>query len=60
MTNTNDAQNEDGIAKEIKDDSALLASALGGWRGVIDSGLPFVILFTWLQNAISRSRFMRL
>jgi hypothetical protein len=37
-----DPANEDVIS-EIKDDSALLASALGGWAGVIDSGLPFVV-----------------
>lgn len=43
MTDSNEAQSEESVTKEIKDDSALLASALGGWRGVIDSGLPFVI-----------------
>lgn len=37
-----DPINED-VVSEIKDDSALLASALGGWAGVIDSGLPFVV-----------------
>lgn len=37
-----DPTNED-VVSEIKDDSALLASALGGWSGVIDSGLPFVV-----------------
>jgi len=37
-----DPANEELIS-EIKDDSALLASALGGWSGVIDSGLPFVV-----------------
>ena len=43
MSNNNsDPANEDVVA-EIKDDSALLASALGGWAGVIDSGLPFVV-----------------
>lgn len=26
-----------------KDDSELLASALGGWAGVIDAGLPFLV-----------------
>jgi intracellular septation protein A len=31
------------MVSEIKDDSELLASALGGWAGVIDSGLPFVV-----------------
>ncbi len=35
--------NEEDIVSEIKDDSELLASALGGWAGVIDSGLPFVV-----------------
>lgn len=37
-----DPTNED-VVSEIKDDSDLLASALGGWSGVIDSGLPFVV-----------------
>jgi intracellular septation protein A len=37
-----DPANED-VVSEIKDDSTLLASALGGWSGVIDSGLPFVV-----------------
>jgi intracellular septation protein A len=31
------------MVSEVKDDSELLASALGGWAGVIDSGLPFVV-----------------
>ena len=34
---------DEDVVAEIKDDSALLASALGGWSGVIDSGLPFVV-----------------
>lgn len=37
-----DPMNED-VVSEIKDDSALLASALGGWSGVVDAGLPFVV-----------------
>jgi hypothetical protein len=40
--NNSDPSNED-VVSEIKDDSALLASALGGWAGVLDSGLPFVV-----------------
>ncbi len=40
--NNSDPANED-VVSEIKDDSVLLASALGGWAGVIDSGLPFVV-----------------
>lgn len=36
----------DDVVSEIKDDSALLASALGGWSGVIDAGLPFVVFTT--------------
>jgi intracellular septation protein A len=35
--------NDEQFVSEIKDDSELLASALGGWKGVIDSGLPFVV-----------------
>ena len=52
MSNTNpdpikdsDPTNDD-VVSEIKDDSALLASALGGWSGVIDAGLPFVVFTT--------------
>jgi hypothetical protein len=37
-----ESSNED-VVSEIKDDSALLASALGGWAGVIDAGLPFMV-----------------
>jgi intracellular septation protein A len=40
--NNSDPANED-VVSEIKDDSALLASALGGWAGVIDAGLPFMV-----------------
>lgn len=36
----------DDVVSEIKDDSGLLASALGGWSGVIDAGLPFVVFTT--------------
>jgi len=35
--------NDEGMVSEVKDDSELLASALGGWAGVIDSGLPFLV-----------------
>lgn len=41
-SNDSDPTNDD-VVSEIKDDSALLASALGGWSGVIDAGLPFVV-----------------
>lgn len=37
-----DSTNDDVVA-ETKDDSVLLASALGGWSGVIDAGLPFAV-----------------
>jgi hypothetical protein len=36
-------QNDEDLVSEIKDDSELLASVLGGWAGVIDSGLPFAV-----------------
>jgi hypothetical protein len=48
-----DPTNED-VVSEIKDDSALLASALGGRSGVIDSGLPFVV-FTVVYLATDRN-----
>lgn len=43
MSNLSPEPEEDNVVSEIKDDSALLASALGGWTGVIDAGLPFVV-----------------
>jgi intracellular septation protein A len=43
MTDSNNEPVDESIAKEIKDDSELLTSALGGWSGVIDSGLPFIV-----------------
>ena len=43
MNNPNTDPNDEEFTSEIKDDSELLASALGGWAGVIDSGLPFVV-----------------
>lgn len=43
MTNAEPDPIDEDIVSEIKDDSELLASALGGWAGVIDSGLPFVV-----------------
>ena len=43
MNNPNTDPNDEEFASEIKDDSELLASALGGWAGVVDSGLPFVV-----------------
>ena len=43
MSSADSNPNDKGMVSEVKDDSELLASALGGWAGVIDSGLPFVV-----------------
>ena len=43
MSNPDLDPNDENIVAEIKDDTELLASALGGWAGVLDSGLPFVV-----------------
>ena len=43
MSNPDLEPHEEDLVSEIKDDSELLAKVLGGWAGVIDSGLPFVI-----------------
>jgi hypothetical protein len=43
VSNSDSDPTSEDVVSEIKDDSALLASALGGWSGVIDSGLPFVV-----------------
>ncbi len=43
MTDKNSQPNVESVSREIKEDSELLAKALGGWAGVIDSGLPFLV-----------------
>lgn len=43
MSEANPNPQDEGIVHEIKEDSELLAKALGGWAGVIDSGLPFLV-----------------
>ena len=43
MSNGDGNPNEEDLISEIKDDSELLAKVLGGWAGVFDSGLPFVV-----------------
>lgn len=43
MSETNSNSQDDSVVHEIKEDSELLAKALGGWAGVIDSGLPFLV-----------------
>jgi hypothetical protein len=43
MSEPNPKSQDESIVHEIKDDSELLAKALGGWSGVIDSGLPFLV-----------------
>lgn len=35
--------NDEDLVAEIKDDTELLASTLGGWTGMLDSGLPFLV-----------------
>ena len=43
MESENSSQSDDDLIHELSDDSALLANALGGWKGVIDSGLPSTV-----------------
>ena len=43
MSNLNPSSEDENLVSEIKNDTELLAKALGGWSGVIDSGLPFLI-----------------
>lgn len=43
MSELNPKSQDESIVHEIKEDSELLAKALGGWSGVIDSGLPFLV-----------------
>jgi len=43
VSNADSNPNDENMVSEIKDDSELLAAALGGWAGFIDSGLPFAV-----------------
>ena len=43
MTSENSSEAENDLIHELSDDSALLAKALGGWSGIIDSGLPSTV-----------------
>lgn len=54
MSDANQNSNDESIVHEIKQDSELLAKALGGWAGVIDSGLPFIV-FTVAYLATNRN-----
>ena len=54
MSDAKQDPNDEGIVHEIKDDSELLAKALGGWAGIVDSGLPFLV-FTIAYLATDRN-----
>jgi hypothetical protein len=54
MSEPNPKSQDESIVNEIKDDSELLAKVLGGWSGVIDSGLPFMV-FTIAYLATDRN-----
>ena len=54
MSEPNPNSEDESIVNEIKEDSELLAKALGGWAGVIDSGLPFMV-FTIVYLATDRN-----
>ena len=54
MSEPNPKSQDENIVNEIKEDSELLAKALGGWAGVIDSGLPFMV-FTIAYLATDRN-----
>jgi hypothetical protein len=54
MSDLNPKSQDESIVHEIKEDSELLAKALGGWSGVIDSGLPFLV-FTIAYLATDRN-----
>lgn len=43
VNNVESNPNDEDLVSEIKDDSELLAKVLGGWAGVVDSGLPFIV-----------------
>ncbi len=46
------------VAQEIRTDNAILANAIGGWSGVIDSGLPtaiFLVVFVVSHNNLKAS-----
>lgn len=41
-----DAPDDHETAEDVRQEALLLEKALGGWRGVIDSGLPTVVFIT--------------
>ena len=43
MTSQQPEEPIEEFVEEIVDDSALLANALGGWKGILDSGLPSMV-----------------
>ena len=43
MTSQHPDEPIEELVEEIADDSALLAKALGGWKGILDSGLPSIV-----------------
>ena len=43
MTSKHPDEPIEELVEEIADDSALLAKALGGWKGILDSGLPSIV-----------------
>ena len=53
-----DLRADHGTAAEIRDEEALLAQAVGGWRGMIDSALPsavFLIAYVVSGNQLTPS-----
>lgn len=60
---TNDDQNEFETASDVRAESALLEKAIGGWRGIIDSGLPtlvFVVAYLVTSSNLSIAVFTAL
>jgi len=49
------------VTEELADDTALLSQALGGWRGMVDSGAPSIaFLLTYLASETDGKHDLRL
>lgn len=60
---TNDDQSEFETASDVRAESALLEKAIGGWRGIIDSGVPtlvFVVAYLVTSSNLSIAVFTAL
>ena len=59
MTTKGEASGEDGheTGEDLRAESVLLERAIGGWRGLIDSGVPTGVFVTAVHDVVGTDRF---